>query len=44
MCIRDRSFGIYQPDTDIGYPVLLTIDSLGKLSAEIEHEIWEDDF
>lgn len=38
------SFGIYQPDTDIGYPVLLTIYSLGKLSAEIEHEIWEDDF
>ena len=38
------SFGIYQPDTDIGYPVLLMIDSLGKLSVEIENEIWEDDF
>ncbi|WP_279089453.1 hypothetical protein [Alistipes putredinis] len=33
------SFGIYQSDTDIGYPVLLTLDSLGKPSAKIKNEI-----
>ena len=41
--IATLSLGIFQPDSDIGWSMLLSVDSLGRFSAREEELQWEED-